>query len=65
MRSGHLVDPRITRVGSILRRTRLDELPQLWCALTGSMSLIGPRPERPEFDQSLCCQIPNYKLEPL
>ena len=58
-------DPRITRVGSILRRTRLEELPQLWCVLTGSMSLIGPRPERPEFDQSLSSKIPNYKLRHL
>ena len=58
-------DPRITRVGSILRRTRLDELPQLLCVLTGSMSLIGPHPLRPEFDQSLSRKIPNYELRRL
>ena len=55
-------DPRITNVGSLLRITRLDELPQLWCVLTGSMSLIGPRPERPEFDQKLSHKIPFYDL---
>ena len=58
-------DPRITQVGSILRMTRLDELPQLWCVLTGSMSLIGPRPERPEFDQLLSRKIPYYDLRHL
>ena len=58
-------DPRITKVGSVLRVTRLDELPQLWCVLTGSMSLIGPRPERPEFDQQLTQKIPYYELRHL
>ena len=55
-------DPRITRVGYWLRKTRIDELPQLISVMNGDMSLIGPRPERPEIDEILVKEIPNYNL---
>jgi exopolysaccharide biosynthesis polyprenyl glycosylphosphotransferase len=53
-------DPRITRVGRVLRETRLDELPQLWNVLRGEMSIVGPRPERPEFHSVLSEQVPYW-----
>lgn len=53
-------DPRITRIGRFLRKTRIDELPQLWNILIGQMSFVGPRAERPEFDEQLAIQIPFY-----
>ena len=54
-------DPRITPVGRVLRKTRLDEIPQFWNILNGEMSLIGPRPERPYFVEQLAKQFPCYR----
>ncbi len=55
-------DPRVTRVGRFLRKTHLDEFPQLFNILKGEMSAVGPRPERPEFVEELAREIPFYRL---
>ncbi len=53
-------DPRVTRVGRIIRKLRIDELPQTWCVLKGDMSFVGPRPERPSFVEELEKKLPYY-----
>jgi sugar transferase (PEP-CTERM system associated) len=55
-------DSRVTRVGRLMRKTRLDEIPQLWNVLKGDMGFVGPRPERPEFVDWLSSEIPFYEL---
>jgi sugar transferase (PEP-CTERM system associated) len=53
-------DPRVTRVGAVIRKLRIDELPQAWTVLKGEMSLVGPRPERPQFVSDLEARLPFY-----
>ena len=56
-------DPRVTTVGRFIRRTSIDELPQLFNVLKGDMSLVGPRPERPQFVEKFSEEIPRYRVK--
>ena len=53
-------DPRVTRIGRIIRRARIDEIPQVFNVLKGDMAFVGPRPERPAFVEELRREIPHY-----
>ncbi|HJT51973.1 MAG TPA: TIGR03013 family XrtA/PEP-CTERM system glycosyltransferase [Nitrosospira sp.] len=55
-------DPRVTRAGKIIRKLRIDELPQIFNVLNGDMSFVGPRPERPYFVHQLCAEVPYYNV---